>query len=185
MICRTWNPGFSHDIITVRSGFLKTKLKQRLTLIIVLLLEETLHWSFQVFVKTCQMNWESGQHFGTPSGFPVKWSLRNERRNSILMMTCHYPDPGGSSDWMKQISNQSVALPRSGCWWVISMEFLNPFFRRHLVGKPTLASQNVSCFLRLQMVDASQRNNLKQINYYCQIVCVCKNLHTHTGKVWK
>ena len=35
----------------------------------------------------------------------------NERRNSMLM-TRHYPDLVSASDWMKQIFNQSEALPR-------------------------------------------------------------------------
>ena len=39
-------------------------------------------------------------HFGRHN-WPVtsaKWRLRNERRNSILM-TCHYTDLDGASDW--------------------------------------------------------------------------------------
>ena len=32
------------------------------------------------------------------AGFPAKWLLRNERRNSI-QMTRHYPDLGSASDW--------------------------------------------------------------------------------------
>ena len=38
------------------------------------------------------------------TGFPAKWRLRNERRNSILM-TCHYPDLGGASDWSCRVGN--------------------------------------------------------------------------------
>ena len=45
--------------------------------------------------------------------------------------------------------NQSEALPRSGQWHVISMEFLHPFCRRHFAGKSLVASRNVGCFLRL------------------------------------
>ena len=57
------------------------------------------------------------------TGFPAKWRLRNEYRNSI-MMTYLYPD----SDWLWQICfNQSEALPRSGQWHVISIEFLYSF----------------------------------------------------------
>ena len=37
------------------------------------------------------------------NGFSVKCSLRNDYRNSMLM-TCHYQDLGGASDWLKQIS---------------------------------------------------------------------------------
>ena len=40
-----------------------------------------------------------------PTGFPTKWHLRNEHRNSILIMR-HYPDLDSASDWMKQIFNQ-------------------------------------------------------------------------------
>ena len=32
------------------------------------------------------------------SGFPAKWRLRSELRNSIPM-TCHYPDLGSASDF--------------------------------------------------------------------------------------
>ena len=64
-------------------------------------------------------------------------SLRSSRR---LLMTCHYPDLGSASDWLKQSKfpmhhNQSEAIPRSGKQYVISMEFL------HMV-----VSQNVGCF---------------------------------------
>ena len=48
-------------------------------------------------------------------------------------------------------SNQSEELPRSGWWRVISMELLRSFLRRHLAGKPVVASPNVGCFLRLPL----------------------------------
>ena len=38
------------------------------------------------------------------TGFPAKWRLRNERRNSTLM-TLHYPDLGSSSDWLCHAEN--------------------------------------------------------------------------------
>ena len=47
--------------------------------------------------------------------------------------------------------DQSEVLPRSGRWRVISMEFLRSFFRRHLAGKPVIASPNVGCLLRLNV----------------------------------
>ena len=51
------------------------------------------------------------------TGLPVKWRLRNERRNSILMKR-HNPDLGSASDWLEQIPyytwyDQSETLPRS------------------------------------------------------------------------
>ena len=36
------------------------------------------------------------------TGFPAKWCLRNECRNSILI-TCWYPDLGSASDLLNQI----------------------------------------------------------------------------------
>ena len=38
------------------------------------------------------------------TGFPAKWRLRNERRNSILMMR-HYQDLSSASDWSCRVGN--------------------------------------------------------------------------------
>ena len=47
----------------------------------------------------CRLHLRKQPTFGNAiTGFPAKWHLRNEQRNSILMM-CHYPDLGGASDW--------------------------------------------------------------------------------------
>ena len=43
--------------------------------------------------------------------------LRNERRNSILM-TCHYPDLGTTSDWFKQISQVARPIRSTNQIWV-------------------------------------------------------------------
>ena len=46
------------------------------------------------------------------TGFPAKWRLRNERRNSVLMR--HYQDLGSASGWLVPMRHdQSEALPRS------------------------------------------------------------------------
>ena len=55
-------------------------------------------------------------------------------------MTHHYPDLGSAFDWSCRAGNWFK-------WCVISMEFLRSSLRRHLVGKPVIASPNVSCFL--------------------------------------
>ena len=50
----------------------------------------------------------------TTTGFPEKWRLRNERRNSMVT-TRRYLDLGSASDWLKQISHAArpiKALPR-------------------------------------------------------------------------
>ena len=59
------------------------------------------------------------------TGFPAKWRLRNERRNSILT-TCHYPDPGSDA---------------SSVW-----NFCARFSR------PTSFHGETSCFLRLHQI---------------------------------
>ena len=65
-------------------------------------------------------------------------------------MTRHYPDPGSTSDWLKQNVSQSEALPTPRKCRVIKMKFLRSLLRRHFVGKSTLvASQDVSCLSRL------------------------------------
>ena len=76
----------------------------------------------------------------------------------------HYPDLDSTSDWWKQIFNQSEVLPRSGYWHVISMEFQRSFLRRHFEGKPVVASRNVGCFLRLSWVI---------YQWKCHIWCAC------------
>ena len=51
------------------------------------------------------------------SAFPAKWRLRNECRNSILM-TCHYPDLGSASDWLKQIYQAAWSIRSTTPMWV-------------------------------------------------------------------
>ena len=69
------------------------------------------------------------------TGFPLKWHLRNQHRNSILM-TCHCP--------LKETFNQSEALPRSEFWHVISIGFPHWFLRVILRG-------TCSCVVKCRM----------------------------------
>ena len=64
------------------------------------------HYDAGEILTTGILAWENSRHF-------PKWSLRNERGNSILM-TCHYPDLGSTPDWFIICSIQSEALHRSG-----------------------------------------------------------------------
>ena len=78
------------------------------------------------------------------TGFPAKWRLRNECRNSILR-TRHFPHLGSASDWSCRVGNlfqaiRSASSVRNFCarfsdviWW-----------GNHAV----VTSPNVSCFLR-------------------------------------
>ena len=85
----------------------------------------------------------------TTTGFPAKWLLRNERRNSILM-TRHYPNLGTASDWSCRVGNLVQPIRSTTQIWVVTrIEFLRSFFRRHLARKPVVAPPNVGCFLRL------------------------------------
>ena len=42
--------------------------------------------------------------YNATTGFPTKWGLRNECRNSILMIH-HYPDLSSASDWSCCVGN--------------------------------------------------------------------------------
>ena len=65
--------------------------------------------------------WQNSWHCDPTTGFSPKWHLRNECRNSILMM-CRCPDLGRAFDWLKNCFLLSKALSRSGKWFVISMQ---------------------------------------------------------------
>ena len=65
------------------------------------------------------------------TGFPAKWRLRNERRNSILM-TCHYPDLGSASDWSCHVGNLIQPIRSTTQIWVVT---------RHQYGISALISQ--------------------------------------------
>ena len=53
------------------------------------------------------------------TGFPSKWRLRNERRNSILM-TCHYPGLGSALDWSCSVGNLLQPIVGTTQFWIVS-----------------------------------------------------------------
>ena len=53
------------------------------------------------------------------AGFPMKRSLKNERKNSILM-TCHYPYLGSACDWLRQISLAMWPIRNTTQIWVMT-----------------------------------------------------------------
>ena len=69
------------------------------------------------------------------TGSPVKWRLRNERRNSILM-TYHNPDLGSASDWLCRVWNLLQPIRSSTQIWVVT---------RHLYGISVLIFQTSFC----------------------------------------
>ena len=93
---------------------------------------------------------ENSRHFVMPplvSPQNVVW--KNECRNSILM-TCHYPDLGSASGWLKQISHIAWPIRSTTQIWVghvISMEFLHLFLRQHFARKLMVMLCNFRCFL--------------------------------------
>ena len=82
------------------------------------------------------------------TGFPGKWCLRNELRNSVLM-TRHYLDLFG---WQFSSTNQK------------HYSHLRSFLRRHFVGKTVVASQNCGCFLRPFKLLLKQRSIMNEQN---------------------
>ena len=65
------------------------------------------------------------------NGFPAKWRLRKERRNSILMTRYL----GSASDWPRQISHAARPIRSSTQIWVVM---------RHQYGISSLVSQTTS-----------------------------------------
>ena len=82
------------------------------------------------------------------TGFPGKWCLRNELRNSVLM-TRHYLDLFG---WKFSSTNQK------------HYSHLRSFLRRHFVGKTVVAPQNCGCFLRPFKLLTKQRSIMNEQN---------------------
>ena len=57
--------------------------------------------------------------YNATNGFSAKWRLRNERRN-VILMTCHYPDLGSASDWLKQTSHALCPFRNTTQIWVVT-----------------------------------------------------------------
>ena len=87
--------------------------------------------------------------WGTSAEIPYWWRVTTQIWVVLLI------------GWSKLPSrhDQSEALPRSGYWRVISMEFLSSFLRRHFAGKPMVTTRNVGCLLRLVMYFYSRHLN--------------------------
>ena len=65
------------------------------------------------------------------TGFPAKWVLMKDCRNSILKM-CHNPYLGSASDWLKQIFLATRSIRSTTQFWVVTC---------HQYGISTLVSQ--------------------------------------------
>ena len=73
---------------------------------------------------TCQKKWSFTQRHsatfrGATTGFPAKWGLRNERRNSILM-TCYYPDLTKAPNWSCRVGNLFQQIKSTTQIWVVT-----------------------------------------------------------------
>ena len=70
----------------------------------------------------CRCSLRKKPTFGdATTGFPAKWRLRNEGRNSLLM-TRHYPDLGSASDWLNQISHTARPIRSTNQIWVVTRQ---------------------------------------------------------------
>ena len=87
--------------------------------------------------------------------------------------------------------NQSEGLFRSEKWRVISMEFLHSFLRRHIPGKPVVATWNLQKEMKSDIAQFSAHElNLscnksgcyrlrKIITEICNKICTCCALYRH------
>ena len=100
----------------------------------------------------CRWSLRKQPTFGdATTGFPAKWRLRNEGRNSLLM-TRHYPDLGSASDWLNQISHAARPIRSTTQIWVVNRHQYGIsalVSQTSFGGKLVVASANVGCFLRL------------------------------------
>ena len=96
--------------------------------------------------KGAGVTWDYSRHFTTP---PLV-----SPRNDVWEMSAESPYWWSATNqiwvvlqigWRKYPTrhDQSEALPRSGKWNVISMEYLPWFLRRHFAGEPVVAPWNV------------------------------------------
>ena len=69
-----------------------------------------------VFGTHLSSMWKTADISDAISGFPAKWHLGNERRNSILM-TCCYPDLGSASDWLNPTARPNRSTTT---FWVVT-----------------------------------------------------------------
>ena len=65
-----------------------------------------------------QMAWESADILWCHLWFASKLSLRNKRKNFILMMH-HYPDLGSASDWWEKISHVAESIRSTTLTWKV------------------------------------------------------------------
>ena len=80
-----------------------------------------------ILVMVTMAAWEKRWHCNATTGFSLKWHLRNERRNSILM-TCHYPHLGSASDWScHNASGFQVTGIIKGFLWIWNFQFRDIF----------------------------------------------------------
>ena len=81
------------------------------------------------------------------------------------------------SNWLKQISHAARPIRSTTQMWevrVISIEFLRSFLRRHLAGKPVVASPTVGCILRLNKIRSENIFKPKTCNGLCNAICFLK-----------
>ena len=85
----------------------------------------------------------------TTSGFPVKWRLRNDCRNFVLLR-CHYPVLGGLliGRVPRENCNQKHYSDLGSDTRHHQYEIAAVISKRHFAEKPVVASPNFGCFLK-------------------------------------
>ena len=110
----------------------------------------------QSATKLLRLKWSN---FGEQTGFPVKWRLEKEWRNSI-MMTCEYPcmqilsgkcfwfTAGWSKfpSWYDQFERATYT-----CTYLVTTCYQCYQWHHHFCGKPMVISWNITCFPRAKL----------------------------------
>ena len=135
---------------------------------------DRIHYFFsQVNIPLCtspslSLTWENSRHF-----VPPLVSLQNDVGETSTEITTQIW-VALMIGWKFASSNQRHYLDRVSDTVIISMEFLRSFFRRHFMGRPPVASQNVYCLLRLLY-------HLFPLTFTCIMRCFCIDIPESDG----
>ena len=108
-------------------------------------------------LRVCRAGYGKRTFWDATSGISSKWRLKNELRNTIILMTRHYPDLGCASDWLKQTSVMKRPIRSTSLFWVV-LHYLygisalvpqTPFRGLGCLGKQAMASRNAASSMEI------------------------------------
>ena len=118
------------------------------------------------------------------TGFPAKWHLRNEGRNSTLMMH-HYPDLGSAFDWSFGMGNLIQTITGTSQIWVVMRHqngisaLVSQIYGNCSLAPVCLAWENRRHLVRLPLVSPPNKSKHNADKWHFPVTSVCAWWHTH------